>query len=51
MILSDKIGYFTLFRDMNKILKDSNILICTCIGDEAKRIERITDLELLKDEI
>jgi hypothetical protein len=50
MIISDKIGYFTLFRSLKK-LNDSNILVSFSIGDEAKRLEKITDIESLKDEI
>jgi len=50
MIISDKIGYFTLFRSLKK-LNDSNILVSFSIGDEAKRLEKITDIECLKDEI
>jgi hypothetical protein len=34
-----------------KKIGDSNILVSFSIGDEAKRLEKITDLENLKDEI
>lgn len=50
MTICDKKGYFPLIRPLKKV-GDKPCLCCFVSGDEAKRIERISNLEELKIEL
>ena len=50
MAICEKKGYFPLIRPL-KNMGDKPCLCCFIAGDEAKRVERISDLDALKKEL